>query len=66
MRKADYDVLCPALMHLKEAAVIDYASYNLVHIVRLVRIVRNDLVENVCNSSRRIGSLHKRSLLPVV
>ena len=66
MRKADYDVLCPALMYLKEAAVIDYASYHLIHIVRLVRIVRNDFIENVCNSSCRIGSLHKRCLLPVV
>ena len=54
MRKADDYIFRPALVHLQEYAVIDYAAYDSVHIVGLVRAVRNYVVEGVVHASRRI------------
>ena len=54
MCKSDDDVLCPALVYFKKTPVIDYASYDLIHVVGLVRIVRNDVVQGIVHSSHRI------------
>jgi hypothetical protein len=39
------DVLRPVLVHLEKVAVIDHAPDDLVHVVRLVRVVRDERVE---------------------
>ena len=66
MGESDDDVLCPALVDFKELSVIDDAADDLVHVVCLVRIVRNYVVEGVVHSACRIGCLYERSLFAVV
>ena len=48
------DVLGPVLVHLEEVAVVDDAADDVVHVVRLVRVVRDQRVE--LGSSRPGGS----------
>ena len=57
MCETDYDVLCPALVNLKELAVINDAADYLIHVVSLVRIVRDDIVQCIINTAGRIGCL---------
>ena len=66
MGEAYYYVLCPALMYFKELSVIDDASDDLIHVVCLVRIVRDDVVESVVNSSCRVRCFNEWSFLAVV
>ena len=55
-----------ALMYLKESSVIHDASDYLVHVICLVWIVRNYVVQGVVNSTCRVCSFDKRSLFAVV
>src|SRR5205809_826467 len=48
------DVLCEALVHLEELAVVDHAADHVVHVVRLVRIVGDQRVELHVLARRRI------------
>ena len=61
----DY-VLRIALVNLEEFAIIDYATYYLVHIVRLVRAVRNDVIEGIVNPSCGVIGRNEWCLFPVV
>ena len=53
-------------MHLEEFAVIDNASDDIVHVVGLVRIVRDDLVQCVVSPADRVIGRNNRSLLHIV
>ena len=66
MGESHDDVLGELLVDLEELAVIDDACDDLVHIVGLVRVVGDDLVEGVVNPADRIVGREPRSLLHIV
>jgi len=53
-------------MHLVELAVVDKAADNILHVVRRIRVVRNERVEALILAVRIIAGINKRSLLHVV
>ena len=66
MSKSNDHVLRPVLVNLKETSVIHNAADHLIHVIGLVRIVRDDFIEGIVITTCRIGSLHVRSLLAIV
>ena len=66
MCEANYDVAGVALVNLEEFPVIDNALYDIVHVVGLVRAVRDDVVEAVVHPGNRVGCRYPRSLLHIV
>ena len=66
MRESYYDVLGPALVNLQEPSVIDYAADYLVHVISLVGIVWDYLIQGVIDTSCWIAGLDKRSLFTIV
>ena len=66
MGESDDDVLGELLVDLEELTVIDDARDDLVHVVGLVRIVRDDLVQRVVNPADRVVGRNPRSLLHIV
>ena len=64
--KADDDVLCEVRLNLEELAVIDDAGNYLIHVVRHVRIVGNDVVQVVLHAVDGVGTGYARCLLEVV
>mgnify|MGYP006976600097 CR=1 FL=1 len=61
----DY-VLCPVFVYFKEFTVVNNASDDPVHVIGFVWIVRNNVIQCICHSSRRIICRLERGLLPVV
>ena len=61
MGEADYDILGVVLVDFEELSVIHDGGNDAVHIVGLVRIVGNDVVETFLNSADRVGSRPERS-----
>ena len=53
-------------MNFKELAVIHDVLDDIVHVVRLVRIVRNYLVENIVHTVDRVIGRNDRGLLQIV
>ena len=53
-REAAHDVLGPVRLHLEELAVVEHPLDHLLHVVRLVRAVGDDLSSD--ESSRSAGS----------
>ena len=66
MCKAYDDVLCPALVNFKEFAVIHDAADDLVHIVRLVRTIRDDFVQGIVKPGCRVVCRNERRFLHIV
>ena len=66
MRETNDDILCVVLVDLKELAVVHNAADDLVHVIRLVGVVRDNLVESIVNSADRIICRDYRSLFHVV
>ena len=60
------DVLGIVFMNLHEVTVIDDGVDDLVHVVRFIRVSRNDVVQIVIHAGDVIGTLYERSLLHVV
>ena len=58
--KPAHDVGGPALVHLEELAVVDHAADDVVHVVRLVRVVGNERVELGVLARRRVGRRRAR------
>ena len=53
-------------MNLEELAVIDHAADDLIHVICLVRIVRDYFIQGVVYASCRIVGLDKRGMLAIV
>ena len=66
MCESDDDILCPSTVNFKESAFIDDASYHFVHVVCLVGIVGDNLVQSIIMTSCGVASLYCRCLLAVV
>ena len=66
MGKADDYILGEALVDFKESSVIYDASDNLIHVIRLVWIIRDNLVQCIIHPSGRIVCRKKRGFFPVV
>ena len=60
------DVLSELRLYLEELAIIGNSSDNLVHIVCLVGVLRDNLVQSVLHTVDRIGARLRRSCLHVV
>ena len=55
--EADDDVACELWLYLEELAIVNNASNHLVHVVSLVAVVRDDLVESVLKTVDRVVAL---------
>ena len=64
--EADDDVLGELGMDLEEVTVVDDALDDLVHVVGLVRVVGDDLVQAVLHAGNRVGGGLERGLFAVV
>ena len=64
--ETDDDVLGKLRLNLEELAVVRDGSDNLIHIVSLVGIVRNNLVKRVLHTVDGVVALHAGSLFRVV
>ena len=65
-REAAEDVLRPELVHLEELAVVDDPVDDVAHVVRLVRVLRDDRVELGVLAVDRVGGLEVGRRLDVV
>ena len=65
-READDDVAREVLLHLEELAVVDEEMHHVAHVVRLVRVVRDDAVELRVLAVGVVARLHPRRDLEVV
>ena len=66
MRETHDDVLRISLMDFEELAVIHNALDDIVHVVSLVRIVRDDLVQCIVSSADRVICRDFRSFFHIV
>ena len=64
--KAYDDVAGIVFLHFKELAVVHDGPDDLIHVVCLVRIVRDDFVQRVFHAVDGVGAFHARSFLHVV
>ena len=53
-------------MYFQELAVVNYMADNVIHVVRLVRIVRDDIVQLVIHTVDRVVGRNDRGLLKIV
>ena len=65
-READDDVAREVLLHLEELAVVDEQVHHVAHVVRLVRVVRDDAVELRVLAVGVVARVHLRRQLEVV
>ena len=66
MCESDDDILCPSTVDFKESAFIDDTSDNLVHVICLVRVVRDNFVQSVVMTTYRVAGLYRRCLFAIV
>ena len=64
--KAHDDILGIIGLHLKKLAVVHYRPDDFVHIVRLIRIVRNDFIEKILQTVNRVGTFQTGSLFHII
>ena len=64
--KTDDDVGGIVLLYFEEFAVVDNGADDLVHVVCLVGVVRDDFVEGVLHAVDGVGAFHVGSLFHVV
>ena len=65
-REPDDDVAREVLVDLEELAVVDHVGDDVAHVVRLVGVVRNDVVKGLVHSVRVVARLDLRRRLQVV
>ena len=66
MGEADDDVAGELAVYFEELAVVHDTIDNIVHIVRLVRVVGNDIVEHIVHAGNRVVGGHYGRLFHVV
>ena len=64
--KSRDDVLGKLRLHLKEITIVGDSLDDLIHVIGLVGIVGQNVVEQILFAVDRIGALHTRSLFCVV
>ena len=65
-RETGDDVRREMLMHFVELAVVDDAADDVLHVVRCIRIVRNDRVQGLIHARRVVARLDDRRVVHVV
>src|SRR5439155_25535810 len=66
VRKAANDVLRVIALHLIELPVVDHARDHVVHVVRLVRVVRNDVEQRLFAPGSWVGARPPRRVAEIV
>ena len=64
--EAHNDILGIIGLHFKKLTIVHYRSDNFVHVIRLIRIVRNDFIEEILQTVNRVGTFHPWCFLHVV
>ena len=66
MREADDDVRREILLHFHKLAVVDHAAEHVVHVVRFVRTVRDDIEQRLISTINWIASCAARRSVDIV